>query len=104
MVSDLGSVWLDEKRCRFRVWAPLSEEVQLHILCPHERALPMQRKPAGYHQTILENIAPGTRYKYRLAAGPTSKDLPDPASRFQPEGVHGPSQIVDPRFDWQDRH
>jgi maltooligosyltrehalose trehalohydrolase len=61
----------------------------------------MQAKPAGYHQAIVEDIAPGTQYKYRLNA---AAELPDPVSRYQPKGVHGPSEVVDPGFDWQDEH
>src|SRR5436189_103739 len=100
-MNDLGAVWLDESRCRFRVWAPLSGEVQLHILSPQEYLLPMQQRPNGYHQVTVEELPRGARYKYRLATG---KELPDPVSRYQPEGVHGPSEAVDPRFDWQDQH
>src|SRR5262249_52455545 len=101
MVTDLGAVWTDDKRCRFRLWAPLAQEVQLHILNPQHTTIAMDAKPAGYHQTILENIEAGTRYKYRLS--PT-KEFPDPVSRYQPEGVHGPSEVIDPRFDWHDKH
>src|SRR5438128_2129086 len=61
----------------------------------------MQQKPNGYHQVTVEKLPRGARYKYRLATG---KELPDPVSRYQPEGVHGPSEAVDPRFDWQDQH
>ena len=100
-MNDLGAVWLNDKRCRFRVWAPFSEGVQLHILYPQDCISPMQQKPGGYHQTTLEGIAAGTRYKYRLKSG---RELPDPVSRYQPDGVHGPSQVVDRQFDWQDLH
>ena len=99
MVSDLGATWLGDKRCRFRVWAPLAPDVQLHILAPAEMTLPMQAKPGGYHQTIVDDIHPGTRYKYRLTPG---KEFPDPVSRCQPNGVHGPSEVIDHGFDWQD--
>lgn len=57
--------------------------------------------PAGYQQVTVDGVAPVTRYFYQLANG---KDLPDPVSRFQPEGVHGPSEIVAPHFDWEDKH
>ncbi len=100
-MTDLGAVCLDDERCRFRVWAPRSEGVDLHILYPQDRSIRMQQKPAGYHQAIVDAVKPGMRYKYRLASG---KELPDPVSRYQPEGVHGPSQVIDRRFDWQDRH
>jgi maltooligosyltrehalose trehalohydrolase len=101
MASDLGAVWLDSARCRFRLWAPLAQDVQLHIVGPKDMTLAMQRKPAGYHQAIVENVAPGAQYKYLLNPG---KELPDPVSRYQPKGVHGPSEVVDPRFDWRDKH
>ena len=92
---------MDERRCRFRVWAPLSAEVKLHILCPRECILPMERKANGYHQVVVEEAVRGVRYRYRLANG---KELADPVSRYQPEGVHGPSEVLDKRFDWQDQH
>ena len=60
-MSDLGAVWLDDKRCRFRVWAPLSDEVKLHILCPQECMLPMEQKANGYHQVIVEEVLPPLR-------------------------------------------
>src|ERR1700756_1386074 len=93
MASDLGTACLDAGRCRFRLWAPLAEKVQLHILSPQDVAVPMEPKPAGYHQVIVDDIGPGTRYKYRLNP---DKELPDPVSRYQPEGVHGPSEVIDP--------
>ena len=92
---------MDDNRCRFRVWAPLSDEVKLHILCPRECLLPMERKANGYHELIVEQAVRGARYKYRLANG---KEFPDPVSRYQPEGVHGPSEVLDKRFEWQDQH
>src|SRR5207248_6272632 len=101
MRSDLGAAWLDGGRCQFRLWAPLAEEVQLHMVGPKDVTLRMQAKPAGYHQTIVENISPGVQYKYRL---PSGKELPDPVSRYQPQGVHGPSEVIDPHFDWHDQH
>ena len=100
-MTDLGAVCLDNERCRFRLWAPRSELVELHILGPEDRSIRMQQKPAGYHQAVVNAVKPGTHYKYRLASG---KELPDPVSRYQPEGVHGPSEVIDARFDWQDRH
>lgn len=99
--QDLGAVWLDDDRCRFRVWAPLSPRVDLHIVSPEDRLIPMHAKGAGYHQATVPAVLRGTRYFYRLASG---KELPDPVSRYQPEGVHGPSEVVDADFDWEDRH
>jgi maltooligosyltrehalose trehalohydrolase len=60
----------------------------------------MERQDGGYHRAVTHDVAPGERYLYRLEDG---RELPDPASRFQPEGVHGPSQLVDTRdFRWTD--
>ena len=101
MFSDVGAVLLDDNRCRFRVWAPFSDEVNLHIVYPDDRLIRMQPKQSGYHQATIENISEGTRYFFRLAKG---TELPDPVSRYQPEGVHGPSEVVTPCFKWQDNH
>lgn len=84
--------------CRFLVWAPLAEKVEIHIITPEERVLPMSRKALGYYHAVAE-VEPGSRYYYRLDNG---KDYPDPASRFQPEGVHGPSQVIESAFPWED--
>jgi maltooligosyltrehalose trehalohydrolase len=59
----------------------------------------MQFQSFGYHTADVEGIAPGSRYFYRL---PSGEEFPDPASRHQPDGVHGPSEVVNPRFDWTD--
>ena len=54
----------------------------------------------GLHEGLVPGLTAGSRYKYRLDRG---QSYPDPASRFQPEGVHGPSEVVDPlAFQWSD--
>lgn len=58
----------------------------------------MEAMQRGYYQVILENIKPGSLYFYRLE----EKERPDPASRSQPQGVQGPSQVIDPNFPWDD--
>ncbi|BAS59134.1 maltooligosyl trehalose hydrolase [Leptolyngbya boryana IAM M-101] len=58
----------------------------------------MQRQDDGYWSTIVSGIKPGAEYRYRLQSG----TFPDPASQFQPSGVHGASAVVDHRFEWQD--
>jgi maltooligosyltrehalose trehalohydrolase len=98
---DLGTYWLDGSQCRFRLWAPQWDSVELHIVCPNENTVRMDPRPAGYHQATLQNPAPGTRYFYRLGDG---SELPDPASRHQPDGVSGPSEIAEKAFDWHDQH
>ena len=83
---------------QFCVWAPDKERVELHILHPQERVVAMEAVQRGYHRADLEAPA-GTRYFIRI----DGKDYPDPASRFQPEGVHASSELVDSSFDWTDR-
>jgi maltooligosyltrehalose trehalohydrolase len=95
----LGATYLGEGRCQFRVWAPSVEKVELNIVSPRERTIPLDEEEHGYHYVVAEGVNPGDRYLYRLNG---QEERPDPASRFQPEGVHGSSQVVDPDFPWKD--
>lgn len=84
----------------FIVWAPLLESVALHILSGEQREILMAADKWGYWRISVDGLAPGTRYFYRLS---DSVERPDPASDFQPEGVHGPSEVVDHgSFAWTD--
>lgn len=84
----------------FRVWAPDRERVEAVIDGRRESTL-LSPERGGYHSGLVPGLAAGARYRYRLDAGDA---FPDPASRFQPEGPHGPSEVVDPaRFSWTDR-
>lgn len=86
--------------CTFRAWAPLRESVDVKIIAPVERFVPMDRDAKGYWRAAAQDIGPGARYLYRLD---NERERPDPASRYQPEGVHGPSQVVDvAAFPWSD--
>ena len=98
-VPSLGARALGGGRCQFRVWAPQSERVEVHLVAPRERLVPLQRESQGYHHAVLEGVEPGSLYLYRLDEG---LERPDPASGSQPQGVHGPSEVVDPTFPWQD--
>jgi maltooligosyltrehalose trehalohydrolase len=98
--APLGAVLSNDNKCRFLAWAPRAQNVDLHIVAPRERMVPMQQLDRGYFFVTLEDIAAGSLYRYRLN-GETER--PDPASRFQPEGVHGPSQVIDHQFNWSDR-
>ncbi len=95
----LGATSLGEGRCKFRVWAPMHQRVEVRIVSPQERIISLEKGEFGYHVGIAERVNPGDRYLYRLNG---QRERPDPASRFQPEGVHGPSQVVDPHFPWED--
>jgi maltooligosyltrehalose trehalohydrolase len=89
-----------EGSCLFVVWAPLSRKVELKIVYPGERSIPMQKDEPGYWRTRVEAIIPGTRYLYRVDE---RNDLPDPASFHQPEGVHGASAVIDhSAVQWSD--
>ncbi|OHE33406.1 MAG: malto-oligosyltrehalose trehalohydrolase [Syntrophobacterales bacterium RIFOXYC2_FULL_60_23] len=63
--------------------------------------VPLKRGERGYASAVVGGVEPGSRYFYRLHG---QQDFPDPASRFQPLGVHGPSQVVQPGFSWGDAH
>ena len=90
---------------RFRVWAPGPRELTLDI---HDGAAAgsrrMPKDHEGVYDLIVDRAAAGNRYSYRLEDGDGSGEpRPDPASRFQPDGVHGPSQVVDAAsFEWND--
>ncbi len=96
----LGATILDSGACSFLVWAPRATQAEVLILAPARRAIPMKRLPCGYFYAEAQDVLPGAEYKYRLDGG---SERPDPASKFQPHGVHGPSQAVSSQFDWNDR-
>ncbi|MBD1859900.1 MULTISPECIES: malto-oligosyltrehalose trehalohydrolase [Leptolyngbya] len=91
----VGAWYLGDDRCEFTVWCPRSKTVTLEL---SDRSVEMQRQDDGYWSTIVSGIKPGAEYRYRLQSG----TFPDPASQFQPSGVHGASAVVDHRFEWQD--
>jgi len=94
-------------RIDFRVWAPDHDGVQLVIEQPEAGVVDMTAEEQGYFSAVVETAAWGAStpalYRFRCASG--GDLLPDPASRFQPEGPHGPSEVIDPsRFAWTDGH
>jgi len=95
----LGACYLGDGRCQFRVWAPNTGAAGVRLQRDGREPVPMTAEPNGYHALRLKDVAPGMRYRYILSG---SKARPDPASRFQPEGVHGPSEVIDPAFPWTD--
>jgi maltooligosyltrehalose trehalohydrolase len=96
----LGAQPLGQGRTRFRVWAPRRGSVDVCLREPGGlRYLPLEKSRGGYFEGTLP-VPVGGLYKYRLDGGGT---FPDPCSRFQPEGPHGPSQVIDPsRYKWSD--
>lgn len=92
-----GRKWL------FSVWAPEKQEMKLHIVHPFDREFSMKKDACGSFTFNAENTGHGTKYYYEPEG--IFKDVPDPGSHFQPDGVHGPSEIVDHSvFDWSDRN
>jgi maltooligosyltrehalose trehalohydrolase len=94
-----GAAVLPEGGVRFRLWAPAARTVGLSL---ERDAAQVPLRPAGdgWFELIADAAAPGDLYRY-VIDGETA--VPDPASRFQPEGVHGASEIVDPAaFAWPD--
>jgi len=90
----------DDRGTSFRVWAPAASRVELLIYGEAEQALAMEPAGDGYFQLHAAGVKTGSRYRYRLDGG---EAYPDPASRYQPEGVHGPSEVVDPEeYSWGD--
>jgi maltooligosyltrehalose trehalohydrolase len=95
-----GASYKGKGKCVFSVWAPFCNEVSLKIVSPEKRIIPMKRNNKGLWETTVSNIQPGSLYFYRLN---DAIDRPDPVSCFQPQGVHGPSQIIDHKsFYWKD--
>jgi maltooligosyltrehalose trehalohydrolase len=93
-----GAEIRDDGTARFRLWAPKASSVTLQLNNP-ERGLPMSRRDEGWFELTTDASA-GAQYSFNV----NDKQLvPDPASRFQPSGVHGPSEVIDPfSYDWQD--
>jgi len=93
-----GAEVLPDGQVRFRLWAPSQEAVAL-VLEDAQRVLPMVGLEDGFFELTTEAAWVGSRYRYQLEDG---SRVPDPVSRHQPEDVHGPSVVVDPRaYAWQ---
>jgi maltooligosyltrehalose trehalohydrolase len=102
------------KGVHFRVWAPEHKSIEVVIECNEPKAedfrhmgfrsetktFSLEPEAHGYFSGLVEETEDGSLYHYRLENGEL---CPDPASRFQPQGPNGPSQVVDPgRFRWTD--
>ena len=86
---------------RFRLWAPAARQIEL---CLQEedadRVIRMPHQDAGWYELVTREAGAGSRYRFRIDG---DMRVPDPASRFQPEDVHGPSEVIDPTaFAWSD--
>jgi maltooligosyltrehalose trehalohydrolase len=89
---------LEAEGVRFRLWAPSCQEVALRLE-GDQRLVAMERQSAGFFEIFVAGIGAGALYRYQLPDGTL---VPDPASRFQPQDVHGPSEVVDPNaYAWK---
>ena len=96
-------VEVQEDGAHARVWAPAADEIQLVVLRDRrESRHALRREADGYHSGYVSSLAAGDRYWFALS-GSTLR--PDPCSRYQPEGPHGPSLLIDPTaFRWTDQN
>ena len=86
--------------CKFNIWAPAVEKLELKIVSPQKKLIPLNKDAFGWWQAEVEGIDPSSRYMYRINS---EHDKPDPASFYQPEGVHEASAVIDhDEFDWSD--
>src|SRR5688572_25215892 len=86
---------------RFRVWAPARRTCEVVLEDGDVHGLEREPERDGYFSGTIPGAGDGSLYRFRLDGG--DHLVPDPASRFQPDGPHGPSQVVDPvRFAWTD--
>lgn len=86
---------------RFRLWAPNAKKVELRLNRKDgDDVLGMDQGNDGWFQLTSHSVEPGNHYTFRIDG---NVNVPDPASRFQPRDVHGPSEIIEPAsFDWED--
>ncbi len=97
----IGAWYQGDDRCRFCVWAPFVRSMTLQLVAPQKRDVPMEQLKDGYFAADCSGVPSGSRYCFRM---PDGRQLPDPASQFQPGDVHGLSQVVDHQaFKWTDQ-
>lgn len=96
-----GPIRTGDNKWMFSVWAPELKSMSLHIITPYERTFPMLKDNQGYFIAECDNVSGGTCYYFQPD---DDVDTPDPASGFQPNGVHDRSCVVDHSlFRWTDQ-
>lgn len=96
----IGALLQENGTCQFTVWAPQKHTVTLLLEDEQVVRHGLQMDAFGFWQATLPHVKPGTRYRYAVEGG---GPLPDPASRSQPDGVHGASAVASPQFGWTDQ-
>ncbi len=95
-----GAQLMADEAVRFRLWAPAARQVELHL--EGAARLPMTALAEGWYELVTRDARAGSRYRFRIDG---EIEVPDPASRFNPDDVHGASQVIDPDcFEWDDAH
>jgi maltooligosyltrehalose trehalohydrolase len=97
-----GAQITDDGSVRFRLWAPQAKQVDLVLNDGRgiTQMLPMTGSADGWYELVTDKARAGSLYRYRIDG---KTEVPDPASRRNPNDVHGPSEVVDPtEFDWDD--
>jgi maltooligosyltrehalose trehalohydrolase len=99
--TPFGAECRSDGSVRFRLWAPAAHRVELCLSSAKgPMKFPLERRDNGWFELVTDAARTGTKYKFRID---NEREVPDPASRFQPQDVNGPSEVIDPdAFDWQD--
>ncbi|MBF8962835.1 malto-oligosyltrehalose trehalohydrolase [Pontibacter sp. FD36] len=101
ITREIGAHYTPGKGTLFTVWAPAAAQVDV-VLKDNDNIIPLQREAFGYWTALSEETGPGARYTFQLDE---EMERPDPASHFQPDGVHEPSAVVDhTSFGWTDKN
>ncbi|HZH70864.1 MAG TPA: alpha-amylase family glycosyl hydrolase, partial [Mariniphaga sp.] len=91
--------FINKSTCQFNTWASKPEILHL-IIDGHPQPYEMSKEDYGFWSVQVENLSPGSRYKYQIDG---KESYPDPASLSQPEGVHDASEVIDlDDFEWTD--
>ncbi len=100
----IGAEPVGQRGTHFRVWAPAAKRLEVveRVLDDDRagRSHALETKAGGYFEALIPGLAPGALYSLRVDGG--TKLYPDPASRFQPRGPHGPSEVIDAQsYAWK---
>ncbi len=96
-----GAEPMDDGSTRFRLWAPAARHVDLCLeIAPHPIQIPLNQLASGWFEVVTDRVKTADEYRYQIDR---ALKVPDPASRYQPKDVHGPSEVIAPEaFEWQD--
>ena len=88
---------IEDGATRFRLWAPAAGQVDVEL---DGKRMPLARGDGGWHESRIAGAGAGARYHFVIDG---DLRVPDPASRFNPDDIHGASEVIDPlAFDWRD--